>query len=43
MADKSLSQWCSESSVKDSTIRQRIYAYKWDVEKSLTAKARKRG
>ena len=33
---KTLSQWCSESSCKPSTIRQRIYAYGWSIKEALT-------
>lgn len=32
---KTLAQWCEMSEVKDSTIRQRYYGYKWDVKKAL--------
>lgn len=29
---KLLSEWCELSSVKSSTIRQRLYVYKWPIE-----------
>lgn len=32
---KTLAQWCDESTVKSSTIRQRFYVYGWPIEKSL--------
>ena len=32
---KTLAQWCDESSVKPSTIRQRLYGLGWSIEKAL--------
>lgn len=32
---KTLAQWCDESPVKSSTIRQRFYVYGWPIEKAL--------
>jgi hypothetical protein len=32
---KTLAQWCETSDIKDSTIRQRYYGYKWDIKKAL--------
>lgn len=32
---KTLAQWCDESEVKSSTIRQRYYVYGWSIEKAL--------
>jgi hypothetical protein len=42
-AIKTLAQWIDESEVKSSTIRQRFYGFKWDIEKSLSSPVRKRG
>lgn len=32
---KTLAQWCDESPVKRSTIKQRFYVYHWSIEKAL--------
>lgn len=32
---KNLAQWIDESGIKSSTVRQRLYVYKWPIEKSL--------
>lgn len=32
---KTLAQWCDESAVKPSTVRQRFYVYGWPLEKAL--------
>lgn len=32
---KTLAQWCDESIVKSSTIRQRLYVYGWSIERAL--------
>lgn len=37
---KTLAQWSDGSSVKSSTIRQRIYVYKWPIEKALEMEKR---
>lgn len=34
-ATKNLSAWIEETEVKSSTVRQRYYAYGWDIEKAL--------
>ncbi|MCP4394539.1 MAG: hypothetical protein GY804_09780 [Alphaproteobacteria bacterium] len=33
---KTLSYWAEEVGIKFSTLRQRYYVYKWDIEKCLT-------
>jgi hypothetical protein len=33
---KTLAQWCEESKVKPSTIRQRYYVYGWNIERALS-------
>lgn len=32
---KTLANWCKESDVKPSTVRQRFYVYGWSIERSL--------
>lgn len=32
---KTLAQWCDESEVRPSTVRQRYYSYNWTIERSL--------
>jgi hypothetical protein len=32
---KTLAQWCEIVNVKPSTVRQRLYVYKWSVKKAL--------
>lgn len=32
---KTLSQWVDTTELKPSTVRQRLYVYKWPIEKSL--------
>ena len=32
---KTLAHWCETVSVKPSTVRQRLYVYKWSVKKAL--------
>lgn len=32
---KTLAQWCETVSIKPSTVRQRLYAYKWSVKRAL--------
>ena len=33
---KPLAQWAEDLGIKPSTLQQRIYTYKWDVERALT-------
>lgn len=35
---KTLSQWIELLGLKSSTVRQRLYVYKWDIEKCFTFK-----
>lgn len=32
---KTLADWCKESDIKPSTIRQRFYTYRWPIERAL--------
>ena len=40
---KTLTQWAEELGLKSSTVRQRYYVYKWDINKCLTKKEGKFG
>lgn len=33
---KTLEQWINDLGLKSSTVRQRLYVYKWDIEKCFT-------
>ena len=35
---KTLAQWIDESGLKGSTVRQRLYAYGWTIERALSKK-----
>ena len=35
---KTLAQWIDQSSIKPSTVRQRLYCYGWTIEKALSKK-----
>lgn len=35
---KTLAQWVDESGLKSSTVRQRLYAYGWPIERALSKK-----
>jgi hypothetical protein len=35
---KTLAQWCETVNIKPSTVRQRLYVYKWSVKKSFGLK-----
>jgi len=34
-ATKTLAQWCETVNIKPSTVRQRLYVYKWSVKRAL--------
>jgi hypothetical protein len=40
---KTLAEWADYLGIKPSTLRQRFYTYKWDLEKCLTYKKKKVG
>jgi len=35
---KTLAEWISQSGLKSSTVRQRLYCYGWSIEQALTKK-----